>query len=79
DLLLLGNHSDNRLKLGSIDANYGCLLLGDGKGGFSYAPQTTSGLSVTGDVKSATFINIANKNYLVVGSNNEPLQFYSTP
>ncbi|HEX4852388.1 MAG TPA: VCBS repeat-containing protein, partial [Puia sp.] len=32
DLLLLGNHSDNRLKIGSIDANYGCLLKGDGKG-----------------------------------------------
>ena len=79
DLLLLGNHSDNRLKLGSIDANYGCLLLGDGKGKFNYVPQTTSGLSVSGDVKSATIMTISNKNYLVVGSNNEPLQFYSIP
>ncbi|HZX59168.1 MAG TPA: VCBS repeat-containing protein, partial [Mucilaginibacter sp.] len=31
DILMLGNHSDNRLKLGSFDANYGCLLKGDGK------------------------------------------------
>lgn len=79
DLLLLGNHSDNRLKLGSIDANYGCLLTGDGKGGFTYVPQTTSGLSVTGDIKSAVTITISNKNYLVIGANNEPLQFYSLP
>ena len=53
DLLLLGNHSDNRLKLGSIDAGYGCLLAGDGKGRFRYLNQVESGLSVTGDVKSA--------------------------
>ena len=79
DLLLLGNHSDNRLKLGSIDANYGCLLLGDGKGTFNYVPQTASGLSITGDVKSAIQINISGKNYLIIGSNNEALQFYSLP
>ena len=79
DLLLLGNHSDNRLKLGSIDANYGCLLLGDGKGNFSYVNQLSSGLSITGDVKSTVIMSISNKNYLIVGSNNEALQFYSLP
>ncbi len=44
DLLLFGNHSDNRLKLGSIDANYGCVLTGDGNGNFTYMPQPASGL-----------------------------------
>ena len=57
DLLLLGNHTDNRLKIGSIDANYGCLLTGDGKGNFEYVNQPASGLSVTGDVKSADEID----------------------
>ena len=79
DLLLMGNHSDNRLKLGSIDANYGCLLEGDGKGNFAYIPQPQSGLSIMGDVKSSVVINIGNKNYLVVGVNNQPLQFYTIP
>ncbi|MXV51862.1 RNA-binding protein [Pedobacter sp. HMF7647] len=76
DLLLLGNHSDNRLKMGSIDANYGVLLTGDGKGSFSYQSQTVSGLSVKGDVKSALEIRINNTNYLVIGQANEPVKFY---
>jgi hypothetical protein len=76
DILLLGNHSDNRLKIGSIDANYGCLLKGDGKGGFTYVDQSTSGLSVTGDVKSAVETKINNENYLLIGVSDGPLQFY---
>ncbi|HEV2832831.1 MAG TPA: RNA-binding protein, partial [Hanamia sp.] len=76
DLLLLGNHSDNRLKLGSFDANYGCLLNGDGKGNFEYCDQPTSGLSVVGDVKSAIEVNVNGKKNLIIGASNESLQFY---
>ncbi|MFI5195235.1 MAG: FG-GAP repeat domain-containing protein, partial [Chitinophagales bacterium] len=76
DLLLLGNHNDNRLKIGSIDANYGCLLEGDGKGGFTYVSQPQSGLSIKGDVKSAEETTINGKKYIVVGINDEQLQFY---
>jgi hypothetical protein len=76
DILLLGNHSDNRLKLGSIDANYGCLLKGDGKGGFKYVDQSASGLSIIGDVKSAVETKINNVPYLLIGLSDEPLQFY---
>jgi hypothetical protein len=76
DLLLFGNHTDNRLKLGSFDANYGCLLTGDGKGGFTYQTQLASGFSVNGDVKSAAEININGLKYLMLGVSNQPLQFY---
>jgi hypothetical protein len=76
DILLLGNHSDNRLKLGSFDANYGCLLKGDGKGGFVYVNQPVSGLSVIGDVKSAVETKIDNVPYLLIGLSDGPLQFY---
>jgi hypothetical protein len=76
DLLLFGNHSDNRLKLGSIDAGYGCLLKGDGKGDFSYVDQPDAGLSVKGDVKSATAITISDKKYVIVGVNNEGISLY---
>ena len=76
DLLLFGNHTDNRLKLGSLDANYGCMLKGDGKGGFKYVAQPNSGLSVIGDVKSALEIKINNENYLLLGLSDGPLQFY---
>lgn len=76
DLLLLGNKTSNRLKLGSMDANYGSILAGDGKGGFRFVDQPEAGLSVTGDVKSAVQISIGNEPCLVIGAFNEPLQFY---
>ncbi len=77
DILLLGNHSDNRLKLGSIDANYGCLFTGDGKGDFNYVLQTASGLCIKGDVKSAENIIVNKKNVLFIGICNEKMVFYS--
>ncbi|MBW3128591.1 VCBS repeat-containing protein [Hymenobacter profundi] len=76
DLLLLGNHSDNRLKLGSLDANYGCLLQGNGKGGFRYVTQPQAGLCVLGDVKSVSEITVNKQPYLVVGVSNGAVQFY---
>ncbi len=76
DVLLLGNKTDNRLKLGSMDANYGCLLKGNGQGQFEYVPQTTAGLYVQGDVKSCIELSIKGINYLVIGSFNQALQFY---
>jgi enediyne biosynthesis protein E4 len=76
DLLLFGNHSDNRLKLGSIDANYGCLLTGDGKGNFTYLNQPASGICVTGDVKSAEKLVIAGAKYVVIGVADGELIFY---
>ena len=76
DLLLLGNHSDNRLKLGSLDAGYGTLLEGDGNGKFKYIDQVHSGLSVKGDVKSAVDISTATGNYLLIGASDSTLQTY---
>jgi hypothetical protein len=76
DLLLLGNHSDNRLKIGCINASYGCLLTGDGKGHFNYMPQPRSGLNIKGDVKTAVELKTSNGLYIIAGICNEALQFY---
>ncbi|MDX1907396.1 MAG: VCBS repeat-containing protein [Bacteroidia bacterium] len=51
DLLLCGNSSQYKLRLGKFDANYGVLLLGTGGGTFQYLPQTASGLDLRGDVR----------------------------
>ncbi|MFT4033188.1 MAG: RNA-binding protein, partial [Siphonobacter sp.] len=75
DLLLLGNKSTNRLKLGNMDANYGCLLKGINNE-FRYVNQKASGLSVTGDVKSAMPLRVNQQNYIVIGAFSQPLQFY---
>jgi len=76
DLLLLGNHSDNRLKLGSIDASYGCLLKGDGSGNFTYVPPAASGFSLAGDVKSAGELTIKNEKHIMIGVNNAGIFLY---
>jgi hypothetical protein len=72
DILLLGNNKYNKLRIGQLDANHGILLAGDGKGHFSYVPQTVSGLKIRADVRSGVCIN----NTLIVGVNNGPPRVY---
>lgn len=57
DLLLCGNNSKMKIKIGKYDANYGVLLKGNGMGSFEYVKQTQSGLSLIGDVRSIIRIN----------------------
>lgn len=52
DLILGGNSFYAKLRLGKFDANYGILLKGNEKGEFQYMNQKTSGLNVSGDVRS---------------------------
>ena len=56
DVLLTGNIDKIRIKLGKIDANYGVLLEGDGKGNFKYVNQMNSGLDIKGCVRDAIIL-----------------------
>jgi len=76
DLLLAGNQSAIRIRMGVIDANYGQLFAGDGKGKFTYIPQAESGLKLKGDVKSLEKIQINDDTYLLVGINNIGIKSY---
>jgi len=76
DLLLAGNSSHVRIRFGKMDANYGVLLKGDGKGNFAYVPQTQSGLNVRGDVRDVIQIKNSTGNYLVFGINQQEAQVY---
>jgi hypothetical protein len=68
DLLLCGNNSHMKIRLGKSDANYGILLAGDGKGNFSYIKQSESGFNIWGDVRSS--IQIKEKIYLGINGKN---------
>ncbi|MFM9911617.1 MAG: VCBS repeat-containing protein [Chitinophagaceae bacterium] len=57
DLLLCGNNSWTKIRLGKFDANYGFLLEGDGKGNFTCINQAESGFSIRGDVRSCINVN----------------------
>jgi hypothetical protein len=76
DILLLGNQTSNRLKMGAIDANRGCLLRGDGEGHYRYVSQLESGLNVIGDVKSGILFNWKGKPVLLAGATDQELQVY---
>ncbi|WP_247232863.1 VCBS repeat-containing protein [Telluribacter sp. SYSU D00476] len=51
DLLLAGNLSKTRIRIGKMDASYGKVLLGDGKQGFISAGMDEAGISIPGDTK----------------------------
>ncbi|WP_215223506.1 VCBS repeat-containing protein [Echinicola shivajiensis] len=76
DFILGGNQTYTRLRIGVIDANYGEVFLGNGKGDFSYLPQKQSGLSIKGDVKSILPITINNSQILLFGLNNQGIVAY---
>jgi hypothetical protein len=76
DFILAGNQSANCVKLGVMDANYGQLFEGDGKANFRYIPQSLSGLSITGDVKSLKVLTIKGNRYLLAGVNNVGIVTY---
>lgn len=72
DVLLCGNNSHSKLRLGKFDANYGTLLKGDGKGGFVYIRQPESGFQLKGDVRSV----IELKGVLLFGINQGKIKAY---
>ena len=76
DLLLLGNNDYPRLKMGKMDANFGTLLLNDGKGNFRFVPNKEAGLLIAGDVKDAAIIRVKDARYLLIGINNADLLNY---
>ena len=70
DMILAGNQNAMCVRLGVMDANYGQLYEGDGKGNFRYVPQTESGLIIVGDVRSLKALPVKGKLHLFIGINN---------
>ena len=77
DIILGGNTDHARIKIGKIDAGYGLLLKGDGKGHFEYVPQLNSGLSVKGSTRDIVQLKGRTGDRMVFAVNNEPLMIYS--
>jgi hypothetical protein len=76
DVILGGNQSSIRIRMGVIDANFGQLFKGDGKGNFTHISQRKSGLTLTGDTKSLKVVEVNGIRYLLVGINNVGIQTY---
>lgn len=72
DVLLCGNNLHTKIRLGRMDANYGFLMKGNGKGNFQYLNQPLSGFKLKGDVRSVMQIN----DLLLFGINEKKMVSY---
>lgn len=70
DLLLTGNNTWVRIRFGRYSANHGVLLKGDGRGNYSYIPQSQSGLKIRGNVRSMQVVQSAKGPQVLAGLNN---------
>lgn len=78
DILLGGNIEQTRIKIGKIDASFGVLLAGDGKGNFTYVDQLQSGLKIGGCIRDFALIgNKSGKKIMMAGINNGQPVFIS--
>ncbi|MBL7768962.1 MAG: VCBS repeat-containing protein [Flavipsychrobacter sp.] len=73
DFVLGGNTRSAKIRLGKMDASYGGVLKGDGKGGFKWLSSHESGLVIRGDLRSILQLN----DRLLFGVVGEPVKAYS--
>ncbi len=76
DILLGGNFFEVKPEMGRYDANQGTVLLGDGKGNFSFVPFAESGLLIKGAVRDIQPINIGKKKRWIFAQNKGPLRVF---
>lgn len=74
DIITGGNLSQTRVSTGKYDANYGIVLLGDGKGDFTVLDPAISGLNIRGDVRDICLLNIKGSDYSVFTRNDDSLK-----
>jgi len=78
DLLAIGNFFGPDAEVVRYDAGYGLLLLGDGKGGFTMAPTSTSGFRAPNDGRALACLRSGERSALaVVANNNAVMQTFS--
>jgi enediyne biosynthesis protein E4 len=76
DLILAGNETNVRVRVGRSDALQGAVLLNDSKGNFSYVPQHRSGLRLRNDTRSLAVVSAGGITQLLCGATGQPLTCY---
>jgi hypothetical protein len=78
DMLLAGNNTWTRIRFGRYTANHGVLLRGDGKGSFTYLPQSKSGLHLRGNVRTLKTVRAGDEQKIIAGINDDNAIMIST-
>jgi enediyne biosynthesis protein E4 len=76
DLVMGGNETNVRVRIGKSDANRGFVFLNDGKGRFSYMSQALSGLDLNGDVRGILFIRSPMEHVMLVSETGDSITSY---
>jgi hypothetical protein len=79
DILLVGNKYGFEVETNRCDSSNGCLLLGDGKGGFSWLDNTRHGVWASKEARDMCILQTRQRKLCVVANNNGPLQVYQMP
>lgn len=77
DILLGGNLFDVKPEVGRYDAQYGLILLGDGRSGFTPFKSADSGLRLEGQARAFEFIDTPGGKRLLTARNNAPIQAFT--
>ncbi len=72
DILLVGNYYENNIQMGRYDADYGTLLLNQGRDSFSVAPL--NGVTIKGQTRHVREINIVGKRSYIMARNNDSVK-----
>ncbi|MCM4168308.1 hypothetical protein KCTC52924_03874 [Arenibacter antarcticus] len=76
DVILVGNMFVSEIETPRNDAGTGVLMLGNGKGDFDFLTIKESGFFANKDVKKIISVSIKDKEWIIVGNNNDNLQFF---
>ncbi|MCE7066906.1 VCBS repeat-containing protein [Dyadobacter sp. CY326] len=76
DLILGGNLTKTRVRMGRNDASLVQVFLNKGNLAFEYVPQSRSGLYITGEVRDLAIVNAGTETFLLGAINNSKLVSY---
>jgi hypothetical protein len=78
DLIMAGNNFEFKPQYSRLDANYGSVLLGDGKLGFTWQDYNTSGFVIKNEVKHLkTMRDKDGKTYVISAINNQAPKLFA--
>ena len=75
DIFLAGNFYPNNIQMGEYDADYGTILINNGKGNFNYT--SLNGIEVTGEIRRVKKLTNKNAQIFILARNNDSLKVVS--
>ena len=76
DILIVGNLFTSEIETPKNDAGNGLLLIGNGDGTFYSNTRTDTGFYAPSDAKKVISINLKEEQGILVGNNNDLLQYF---